>query len=124
MTKDSGHMKMFISGILFAAYIFPILQRNNSFIFHWFLPVLILEIIEESSGAGYVLSKKDILILRESLAPGKLRRNIYTNWVYLAISYSVSIITFRYLFFLNVSFQDGQDIVQSQQALLKGRSDE
>lgn len=63
--------------------------------FHWVLPVLILEILEESSKAGYVLSVKIILILREFLAPEKLRRNIYTNWVPLEISYSVSTITFR-----------------------------
>lgn len=42
----------------------------------------------------------------------------------LAILYSISVITFREIFFLNAAFHDGQDIVQSQQALQKGRSDE
>lgn len=88
-----------ISDILFAGYILPVscnyFKEIIFFIFHWVLPVLILEILEESSTAGYVLSAKVILILGESLAPEKLRRNIYTNWVPLKISYSVSTITFR-----------------------------
>lgn len=69
-----------ISGILFcwlySSHFQQLLQRNNFFIFHWLLPVLILKILEETSRVGYVLSAKDILILRESLALGK-HRNMF-----------------------------------------------
>lgn len=54
-----------------------------------------MEILEAGSRAGYVLSAKDILILKESVAPGKLRKKKYLHRVHLEISYSVSIITFR-----------------------------
>lgn len=53
-----------------------------------------MEILEEGSRDGYVLSAKDILILRESLAPEKLRKKKYLHRVHLEISYSVPIITF------------------------------
>lgn len=66
--------------LLICFFPFPtIAPKKLFFIFHWFLPVLIPENLPEGTRAGYVLSAKDVLIVRESLAQGKLRKKKYLH---------------------------------------------
>lgn len=87
------------TGILFAKLYLPLPNNySKEIIFHFPLifAFLILEFLAEGTRAGYVLSAKDILIVRESVAHGKLRREKYLHQLTaLPISYHVSIITFR-----------------------------
>lgn len=66
--------------LLICFFPFPtITPKKEFFIFHCFLPVLVLEILAEGTRAGYVLVAKDLLIVRESLAHGKLRMKKYLH---------------------------------------------